>query len=246
MDDPNFNTQAFIKNLDTQGRPVIFMVHGIANSDQQARDGYSSAADWYNAQYGHLPENQRPIIIGVDWDSQGPFSYGKANENAISTGNRFGEVLEQFDRFHPESSINVVAHSLGNRMVMEGVAAHDVRIDNYLAVQAAVDMKEISPDGRFEDVVETNEIRNMAATYTDGDKALIAHSFQPNRDEALGNYANEMHSREFGTYRTYDMGPHNDNGFFELNHYSYNDPKVNEHVVLDFFGKDGKGFQKAD
>jgi len=258
LDDPKSDAKAkaFMRDIDTQGRPVIFMIHGILNNDTEARKGYKGAADEYSKLYKNLPENKRPIIIGVDWNAgdngklaigastilgggivgvgAGAISYHKYNQSAIDTGKRFGGLLEQFNRDHPESRVDVVAHSLGNRMFMESVRNNDVQVNRYLAVEAAVERNEISSGGRFKDVLDTNEIGHMGATYSHNDRALQAHEIAGYRP-ALGNDATKVKGREITTY---DMSKH-DKKWTGLNHYNYNDAPVMK-IQEGFFGKNGE------
>ncbi|HRE46999.1 MAG TPA: WXG100 family type VII secretion target [Aggregatilineales bacterium] len=248
MDNPNFDAQKFIRELNTGGRPVIFMAHGYNVSDAEAKAGYINAADWYSKQYGHLPPEQRPVIVGVDWASSSikfakDAGYAEANTSAISTGQRFGQLLEQYNTFHPESSVNVVAHSLGNRMFMEGVATANVKVDNYLAVQAAVNNDFFEPGGRYNSSLGT-EIKRMGQTYTPNDQALNVHEFFGYGDATGHSKLNAGHfpvqsynmqgtdsvkviNLPFGKTITIPTG---------TNHYNYDAPEIRP-IVVDFFGR---------
>lgn len=282
FEDPNFNPVTFAQNIDTQGRPVLFVLHGFT-----AEGEYAAMQKRYEAQYGHLPESQRPIIVGINWDSKeiegvealknsargarvgsavggvfGPYGrviggvtggaigaggsvigdYDEANASAATNGKTFGALVKSFNQFHQESSINVIAHSLGNRVVMEGVQAYDVRIDNYLAVEAAVNKAEISAGGDFSDMLNENEVGRMGATHNRWDWPLKAHKVAGYGD-ALGSDARVLNGREVGSYEQFDLNK--DDDWRSGNHYNYDNDVVFEKAVLEFFGRDGRGFQKV-
>ncbi|MFQ3535083.1 MAG: WXG100 family type VII secretion target [Aggregatilineales bacterium] len=250
--DPNFNVGEFMQNLQTDGRPVLFMVHGfteqneaIVNRLQQASQDYSQM---YNQGNG---SGKPPIIIGIQWDagidSTTPSNYWQANANAVEYAPRFADALVQFRQFHPESQVMVNAHSLGNRLTMEALASNpNARIDRYLAVQPAVNASEFRPGGRFHDIVNSPQVGNMAATFNTQDKALWAHW-------ATGTYRDEgswgpLVGQFVGSGRDVALGASTDqypgimrismqtglNGK-ELNHHSWHDPRVMD-VAANYFG----------
>ena len=277
--DPNFDYQEYIMNIDTDGRPVVFLLHGWSAHDEAINGGFASAQEWYAATYGDLPESDRPIIIGVAWDAEegmggswsdklagaglggaatggnplgtlgGAFAGGTAidyldaNENSIPAGQQFSQIVETMNYFHPDSSVNVVAHSLGNRVVMEGVINdNNIRIDNYVAVQPAVTRDWLTESGgRFNSVLTGGEVGNMSSTYTSHDVAVFSHRFVMG-GMGLGNDATGIDG-----VQSYNMAPYDSVGWFGIptgtNHYSYNDPIVMNEVLLQIFGEDGSGFQ---
>ncbi len=258
--DPNFNMTEFMQNLNPEGRPVIFMVHGFREQlggEGGVDQGFAQASRDYSALYDSGQGNGKPpIIIGVTWDagttSVSPGNYYQANANAAEIGPRFGNALEQFRQFHPESQVNVVAHSLGNRFVLEGLAANpNARIDNYLAVQPAVNQSDFQrgergwfgtsigaiPEGRFYDVVNGPQMGNMAATYNTQDRALWAHAttgtsarefWWTGTDTALGGTRNSYDGMQRISLQTSGWN-------FDMNHHSYHSPEVLD-VASRYFG----------
>lgn len=273
LDNPNFDATQFVRNLDTQGRPVLFLTHGYTVQDDKAHQGYAHAARWYSEAYGSLEEAKRPVIVGVDWDAANPkwgeaaaygaalnapegpvgmvlgatagtvgegiHSYTEANINAISTGQRFGKLVEEYNRRYPQSPVNVVAHSLGNRLVMEGIASSDAYINNYLAVQPAVDRDSVLLDGSYAAVLNPERVSRIGITHTPNDIALWMHLMTPGQGIALGNDPFTLSYQKAGS-QLYPMEQFD--SFLELNHYNYDASEVRE-IVKDFFGMDGKGFQ---
>jgi len=250
--DPSFNMNAFIQNLNPEGRPVIFMVHGFREQQDGATDAFAQASRDYSAMYnsGELG-GKAPIIIGVTWDSGttsvSPDNYHQANTNAANVGPRFGDFLADFRTFHPDSKVDVIAHSLGNRFVLEGLASNpNARVDNYVAVEPAVNQGDFkraesgwfgtsfgaTPEGRFYSVVNGPQVGNMAATYNTQDRALWAHYVTGpgdyGRDTALGGTSDSFDGM---TRINFNTGWAN----FDMNHYSYNTPEVRQ-VAADYFG----------
>lgn len=255
--DPEEAANELAKQLGDTGRPVIFLAHGINTADDKAISGFEHTQVYLDKEYGELPPDKRPIIVGIKWDSEhadfADFSrgsttgnmiapgsggltgiaavgkdYWKGNRNAVHTGREFGQFLEHFNNISPETSVNVMTHSLGTKMVMEGIAQNNVKIDNFLAVQGAVDLDEISDNGRYAGVLNPNEVGRFGATYTDEDKALAFHlGFR--LDEALGQSADELEGN-VKTYRLDDISH-----ITGVNHYNYSDEIVHDQVVHDFF-----------
>lgn len=239
-----------IRSMELDGRPVVFNIHGFGGQKSSEGD-YANTADWYNQKYGHIePESQRPVVIGITWDADDnsidwdmPSDYNTANLNAEEAGQKFGYMLNAMNRFQKESNVNVVAHSLGNKVVAEAVAlGGDAGIDNYVAVQPAVDKVAYDKDsGRYKDVLSKDEISNMAVVHNDQDRALAGHNVVRGQ-EALGNNADGF-QRPYVSYDLEDLGFTNNNIFSgESNHFSFGDEIVLENVVSDYFGEDGSGF----
>ncbi|CAG1001588.1 MAG: WXG100 family type VII secretion target [Anaerolinea sp.] len=261
----NVDPQAIVRQINPEGRPVVFMIHGFNNSPESARAAFESAAAQMREMYAHLPPEKRPILVGVNWDAEtigtgevlggvgagsgiggGLFgipgaiggaigggvgvaknNYDQANVNAVATGQKFGEILETFNEFYPESKVNVMAHSLGNRMFMEAVASSDVKVDRYLAIQGAVNRSEISTGGRYSDVLGS-EINSMTATYTSSDMAMYVHKGF-GYGTGLGNDAVGINRPN---YTAIDLD--SKDKWFDINHYGLEDPRL-FNVINDVF-----------
>jgi WXG100 family type VII secretion target len=213
------NPEAVGEFIGAQGRPVIFAVHGFNVTPEGAEQNFRNIQARVAEQYAHLPEHERPIVVGVSWDGSNVLGYNTANQNAIPTGQAFGRTLETLATQHPEVSVNVMAHSLGNRVVGEAVNANNVQIDNYLAIQPATERSEYAPGGRYSDVM-TSEVTNMTATYTSGDLAMYAHRVA-GYDPALGNNAATLPR---GNYEAVNLRSRD--RWFDLNHYGLDDPRI--------------------
>jgi hypothetical protein len=128
---------------------------------------------------------------------------------------------------------------------MEAVRQSDVSVNSYLAVQAAVDQDEIRHGRLYEDVLDTNEIKRMAVTYTSEDKALLLHDLS-GYDKALGSEG-KIEGRKINRYDidAYNIKKNNKYWFDEhyegdnFHHYGYDHEAVYR-VEKEFFGKNGE------
>ncbi|PJF21765.1 MAG: hypothetical protein CUN56_09385 [Phototrophicales bacterium] len=283
IDDPNFNPREFVASLNPGDRPVIFVVHGFNDNG----DAYPQFAEHIDKQYG----GQRPLVVGVEWDSvpltrgmsdaalaggiggavggglgggvpgaiggglggavgaaagTGILNYQQAEANARTYGPNMGQLIAAYNYTHPNSPVNVVAHSLGNGLVMEGIATNDVKINSYIAVQGAVDQAQIAPGGRYEDVLDTNEVGNLGVTYHQGDRAVGVARPLAGFDTGLGTHGGgENLQRPVGTTSYYNLDDSIPwyKEIFTLNHYSYNDEVVQNTAMIDMWGQDGSGLR---
>lgn len=185
--------EAKIRQMQLDGREVFFVLHGFRARDD-SDDGFKDMMAIYQERYGQLPPDKRPAIVGLSWDSK-VLDYNAANQNAIAAGAKFNTVLTAMNRFHRESNINVVAHSLGNLVVAEAVAQDGLaNINHYLAIQPAVSSGDYLE--KYQAVFNSQEIASMDVTYNENDKALWLHqansavndSFEP----AKGHFDNAV------------------------------------------------------
>ncbi len=260
ISNPNFNAQAFVNGLNPGDRPVVFVVHGFNDN----AEGYPQFTDYIQGQYGG--RQPPPIVVGVEWDSStlgqnvlrnmavaglpgaagagvgtaiGNYRQGEAN--AMTYGPRMGELLSAYNYAHPNSPVNVVAHSLGNGLTMNGIASHDVKINSFIAVQGAVDQEDIRPGGRLGDVLNVQEVGNLGVTYTPNDRAVGWARRGAGFGEGLGNYGGgENLARPEGTTRYYNMES-SDKKWTGLNHYGVNDPVIQRDVIPNMWGANGEG-----
>jgi len=122
---------------------------------------------------------------------------------------------------------------------MEGIASSDAYINNYLAVQPAVDRDSVLLDGSYAAVLNPERVSRIGITHTPNDIALWMHLMTPGQAIALGNDPFTLSYQKAGS-QLYPMEQFD--SFLELNHYNYDASEVRE-IVKDFFGMDGKGFQ---
>lgn len=274
IDDPNFNPREFVASLNPGDRPVIFVAHGFNdNGDgfppfaQHVNQQYGGQSpivigtEWDSVPLtrGMGESALGGAIMGSGGGIPGALggaagaaagtgitNYQQAEANARTYGPNMGALIEAYNYAHPNSSVNVIAHSLGNGLVMEGIATHDVKINSYIAVQGAVDQADIAPGRRFEDVLDTNEVGNLGVTYHENDRAVGVARPLAGFDTGLGTHGGgENLQRPAGSTSYYNL----DDSIpwykevFAMNHYSYNDEVVHNTAMNDIWGTDGSGLR---
>jgi len=279
----NVDPDAIARQINPNGRPVLFMMHGFNTPSEAADKSYEAAAAQLREIYANVPPDQRPILIGVKWDAKelnpgellvgggqggitggivggiagGVFTgfnpigiitgvkagtaigsvmgaynsaqgtFAAADASAVATGEKFGQILEAFNDYYPESKVNAMAHSLGNKMFMEAVASADVKIDRYLAIQGGVNRDDVTLGGRYSDVLGS-EINTMTATYTDSDMAMKAFQML-GYGTGLGYNAEGINRPN---YTAVDLD--STDKWLDLNHYGVEDARLRD-VIGDVF-----------
>jgi hypothetical protein len=124
---------AQLPNSETvEGRQVIFLMHGLGASQDGAYETYQAFYDNYRAQWEMLPESERPIIVGVSWDSQ---------VGVLFTPNQavtLGSAIDSFQESNPSSPISLIAHSMGTVLAANVVQNSSARFDEVLLLQGIV------------------------------------------------------------------------------------------------------------
>ncbi len=169
-----------MRELDTNGRPVIFAVHGYNVLDDAANGSYSQFVETIHEKYAHLPIDQRPVVIGVNWDGEGRLlgsRYLPANSNAENTGKYvLNGLMSTYYQNHSDSEINIIAHSLGNRVVMSAIGdGSDFKVNQYIAMEAAVGTDNDNIQSNYAGVVDSSAVKHLTITYTNADVPLNLH-----------------------------------------------------------------------
>lgn len=175
--------------------PLHVVVHGFQTDTDSAVDAGEHTADLYDADG---VDGARVLV--VDWDSGGGLlDWDKAMTNAARTGTVMGQVFSAIAENDPNGTVNVTAHSLGNRVALQGLTEMHDPIDpvtgdqkpfqvDYVGIQAAV------PDDGYETDPDTygalvdDRIRHLTLTVNNSDDALGWYERIEGR-EALGDEA---------------------------------------------------------
>ena len=129
-------------------------------------------------------------MIGVQWESGDLLSWDQkylyGQGQAKDTGIVFGDFLSDFTYTNEGNDINVIAHSLGNRMFLEALRYiedsedRDVSITNYVGLAPAVNRRDLDIDvdgSDFGDLIEDEQlIQSIVITFSSGDYANFVHS----------------------------------------------------------------------
>jgi len=245
----------FVKNLKPGKRPVIFLAHGFRTQSSDAEQSYQAVEARIRKLYAGVPGDQQPVFVGVDWDAEDdnihqhleadlpwvgkqstdqiPYGgdvnffgkYESANNRAWETGQTFGTLLDTYHKEYPDSNINIIAHSLGNRMSMEALKKSHVTVDKFLSIEAAVGESQIAKGQDFQAMLDTTRVKQWDITYTPNDWALKGHNLAnmerniaPN-PIGLGNGIDRIRQERpnFTTHSLEGM-----DSWFSTNHYGIN------------------------
>jgi hypothetical protein len=123
---------------------VLVFVHGF-NVDEK-----SAIEKWTEKVYGRLVRaGYQGDIVVQSWRGNEPGNklnyFGKNVKNANKTGKNLAALVKEINDAKPQGTVNLAAHSLGNRVALEGVKYaqenfnHDLKIHNLIHLEAAVD-----------------------------------------------------------------------------------------------------------
>ena len=125
--------------FDPRDGLVDLMVHGYNTSGDSAQAAGEAQADIYDG-----AGVTGATVVVLDWAGGNDFTqFGYAQSNTALTGASFGGLLDYVGVADPNANVNITAHSMGNDVVLKGLAAADhmpptTDVD-YIAVQPAVD-----------------------------------------------------------------------------------------------------------
>jgi WXG100 family type VII secretion target len=239
---------------NANGRPVLFVSHGWHVSDESALNGYKTMDAWYEVNYGNLPENERPLIVAIDWDSTSKDTdkglslvsdlrnYEDIQRDAVTTGNVLGEVMAKYQRENPNSQIGAIAHSMGNVVITNAIQDQpNLHVDGYLAIEGVVNSYEMTPAGSLGDNVNPNHVGFIINTRSGTDLAM---KFRPDNDAStnmpiggvgIGQYHSNIQNISLTELSDIDLLNQN------VGHYSYNPAEYSEirDVTKQFWQKMG-------
>jgi len=150
-------------------------------------------SDWFNQNYGHLPEQLQPIVIMIDWDSS-DFLQGSATglprgrDNAKEIGPALGQLLDTVDNV-TQGNLLVVSHSLGMAPVveiLENVRNPNTRIDAWLVIQSAVQEDTISDDHPIWNTQRVDRLITTQAWDVTGSVGYVAPTAGANTSPGIG------------------------------------------------------------
>ncbi len=171
-----------------QGRRVLLLIHGFATSEV--------CYPYFNIQANILgSRSPYDAVIGYLWPSRGnPFSYLEAKKNADRTAPRLRAILRRLQSLAVR--VDVVAHSLGNRVVMQALRVKDkesILIDNFLLIGPAIDARSIHKHGEFYE--STSHCNQLFVFYSERDNVLKWIYPIPEWNKALGYGGNHNYKK---------------------------------------------------
>lgn len=171
--DPAFE-HGEIDKTQLKDKQVLLIVHGYNNTFDYAiksiNEVNSSIGKMKNETGGPLYD----LVIGYVWPGYDNFiEYGLAVENADQLKTRVRKHLIELNQV--TSQIDILAHSLGNRVMLEALNFTDSNIStplvrNFFAMAPAVDASSIQKNGSLFSAV--NNCKNLFVLHSDHDDVL--------------------------------------------------------------------------
>lgn len=170
--------------LSIANESVLLLVHGYNNEQDEVYDAYSIIEDKIQSQMSGAYDR----IVGYSWpggDHRLEWWDAKSRANAVAR--RFRILLMKLAQ--SASTIDVMSHSLGARVVLKGLKQASLQttnpvIRNYFCTAAAVDNEVFEPDEEFADCVA--KIQATFVFHSKNDPVLSRAYRAAEWDRALG------------------------------------------------------------
>jgi hypothetical protein len=171
--------------IDARTGPVDVMVHGYDMSTEEAEDAGAAQAGIYDRE-----GVDGATVLVLDWAGGNDVTqFHHAQSNTGPTGDSLGGLLDHIGTADPAATVNITAHSMGNDVVLQGLAGADrlpatTDVD-YLAIQPAVDA-DFAEQSRYDGALPRVDTLDM--TVNPHDSALGHYeAFYGDGDPALGD-----------------------------------------------------------
>lgn len=163
---------------------VLLLVHGYNNSEEDAMKTYNNIFQYLADAEG---TEEYTHVIGYLWPGcDSSIEYFEAKKNAVQLAPRMSAILDRLSTSC--SSVDVLAHSMGNRLILEALKRHSEKdkkvIENYFSFAAAVDDDSIEKKHVYH--TSTQKCRNMVVFHSNKDEVLKYIYLLAEEDEALG------------------------------------------------------------
>jgi esterase/lipase superfamily enzyme len=171
--------------LDPRDGLVDVMVHGLNTSGDDAQAAGEAQADIYDD-----AGVDGATVVVFDWDAgSNPTQFAHAQSNTGLSGESLGGLFDYLGVADPAAKVNVTAHSLGNDVVLQGLADADRMPEttdvDYIAIQPAVDA-DFAEQERYDGALDL--VDTLAVTVNKDDSALGHYErWYADGDPALGD-----------------------------------------------------------
>jgi len=157
---------------DVKDKKVLVVIHGYNNTFPDAITSVDEVNTYLKKIQSDDHEVFYDLMIGYIWPAYDVFiEYGLAVEHADELKNR---VFEHFRMLKNSGAhVDVIAHSLGNRLVLEALKQEDhgdIMIDNFFSMAPAVNVDSIEKNHSF--YSSTQRIKNMFVLHSSKDDVL--------------------------------------------------------------------------
>ena len=145
--DPSFKA---LKN-----KRILVLVHGYNMNERDAVDAYHKIRGKMNSTLAKHGMVDYDAVIGYLWPGgKEALSYYSAKENVAVSASHLQSQLEKLCSL--ASRVDVMAHSMGNRVVLEAMGNMEGKkpIRNFYSFAAALDDEAVQKDGRYAKGIE--------------------------------------------------------------------------------------------
>jgi esterase/lipase superfamily enzyme len=165
---------------------LVFFVHGYQS--QSTQNGVNQA---YAAKLAAEHNGYAQPFAAVCWDSDTTWSTAK--RRAEDEGRRLGEFLLDYMADHPDTTIRLLGHSLGNRVVvycLRTLTNNGAAVDSAAALGGAIDADSVIVEDGTDQSEFDEEIESAAAQYNNyhktDDQVLNVDYEAAEGEEAVG------------------------------------------------------------
>lgn len=169
------------------GKKVLFLVHGYNNTTEDAVKSYKIVSEKMHALKHSDGTQIYDLIVNYFWPGyQNIDAYLDAKDNAQSPllTHRFVDTLSRVNE--KATSIDVIAHSMGNRLLLEALehTSHPTPlVRNFYSFAAAIDYDSVYQDGQYGTAIKL--CKNVYVFHSDVDIALKGYK-EIEQNDSLG------------------------------------------------------------
>ncbi len=149
----DFNTDLQMRNLseddllnEVSGKNVLMLVHGYNNEQDEVYDAYTIIEN----KLSEHTDNKYDLVIGYSWPGGDlGIEWYSSKQRSNSVARRFRFLISSLSE--QTSSIDIMSHSLGARVVLKALKQADEKIiiRNYFCMAAAVDNEVLEKNEEF-------------------------------------------------------------------------------------------------
>jgi len=186
-----YDTQGTIPGLDG-GSPeeLIVFIHGWAHDEERAQTKFRQVTEALRQNGTESP------VVGYSWDSDtDTLEWWPAVEIADLNADKFGTFVRDHRDASPDTTLRVIAHSLGAKTIAETVEffmdrEYDVSIDSIDLLGGAIGDDSVAMDGEYGEAIEYG-CDNFRNYYKSDDETLGGQYELAMWNGAVGKYGIE-------------------------------------------------------
>lgn len=158
----------------TSGSKVLILVHGVNNEPAEALAAYTVIDQKLGDQYDH--------VIGILWPGgDRAYEYFSAKSRANSVGVELKKLIAMIDT----TDIDIIAHSMGNRVVLKALKGLNSKIRHFFSMAAVSDNESLEESEEFNSCF--NSISSAVAVFHSSKDRVLKLAYRiAEFDRALG------------------------------------------------------------